>query len=236
MPGPDCMGPQGVAMPEVKELFLSLDNRKKLAKLVYDLLDSRYPDSRPLLHFSSPFELLIGVILSAQTTDRQVNEVSPALFRHFPDAVALGRAAPEEVEPLIHSTGFYRQKAKSIIGTAARITEVYGGEVPGSMEDLLTLPGVGRKSANVVLGHVFDEPAIIVDTHFSRVVRRLGLSGETAPERIETELTLAVEPEEQTRFSMIVNYHGRDTCFALKPECPYCPLKAHCLHYASLKA
>ncbi len=198
------------------------------AEAIYRILDARYPDSRPLLNFSSPFELLIAVILSAQTTDRQVNEVTGELFARFPDAAALAGADIRELEGIVRSTGFYRQKAKNIRAAAQGLVERFEGEVPGSMAELTSLPGVGRKSANVVLGHVYGKPAVIVDTHFSRVCGRLGLSNATNPEGIEREIRALIPADRQTRFSMIVNFHGRDICFARRPNCEECPLISHC--------
>lgn len=198
------------------------------ADAVYRILDARYPDSRPLLNFRNAFELLIAVILSAQTTDRQVNEVTPELFSRFPDARALAAAEIEELERIVRSTGFYRQKAKNIRAAAEGLVKRFGGEVPGTMEELTSLSGVGRKTANVVLGHVYGRPAVIVDTHFSRVCGRLGLSSATAPEGIEREIRELIPAERQTRFSMTVNFHGRDLCFARKPACRKCPLRDLC--------
>jgi endonuclease III len=198
---------------------------------IYDILNQRYPDPRTLLNFSNPFELLIGVILSAQTTDRQVNEVTPGLFAAYPDAAALGSAEPGAVENLVRSAGFYRQKAKNIIAVSSRLAEEYGSIVPSTMEELIHLPGVGRKSANVVLGHIYNRPAIIVDTHFSRVVRRLGLASEKPPEKIEKEIAAQLSPETHTRFSMVINYHGRDICLSRKPVCEKCPLQNCCDYF-----
>ncbi len=203
------------------------------AEKIFSLLDKHYNQQRVLLKYSNPFELLIGVILSAQTTDRQVNEISESLFSTFPDAAALSQAQSESVEEIIRSTGFFRQKAKSIIGAAKKLVEDYDGEVPATMEDLLTLPGVGRKSANVVLGNIYQQPAIIVDTHFSRVVQRLGLTSAKNPEKIESQLKELLIPEHQTRFSMTVNYYGRDVCFARNPDCGNCSLKQLCDYFST---
>lgn len=208
--------------------MVSMPDLRARADAVYRILDARYPDSRPLLNFRSPFELLIAVILSAQTTDRQVNEVTGKLFSRFPDAARLAAADVAEIEAIVRSTGFYRQKAKNIRAAAAGLVEGFDGEVPGTMEELTSLPGVGRKSANVVLGHVFGRPAVIVDTHFSRVCGRLGLSSAANPDGIEREIRELIPPERQTRFSMTVNFHGRDICFARKPNCRECPLLALC--------
>ena len=203
------------------------------AEKILSMLDAEYPEKRILLNFSNSFELLIGVILSARTTDRQVNEVTQELFSEFPDSAALSRARLERVEDIIRSTGFYRQKAKNIIAASQKLAEDFAGAVPDSMDKLLTLPGVGRKSANVVLGNIFGKPAVIVDTHFSRVVKRLGLTGESSPEKVEKALAAVLRPEIQTRFSTIINYFGRDVCFARKPACEKCVVSNLCNYYSN---
>ncbi len=198
---------------------------------IYSILDRRYADQRILLKYSNPFQLLIGVILSAQTTDRQVNEISESLFSAFPDAQALAEAPIPVVEEIIRSTGFFHQKAKNIIGTALKLVNDFNGDVPAKMKDLLTLSGVGRKSANVVLGNIYNQPAVIVDTHFSRVVQRLGLTSAKSPDKIESELIDLLRPEIQTRFSMIINYYGRDVCLSRNPDCSNCSLNTLCNYY-----
>ncbi len=180
------------------------------------------------------YQLLISVIMSAQTTDAQVNEVTPRLFSRYPGAEDLANAAQVDVERIIHSTGFYRTKARNIRGTARVLMEAFNGEVPSTMEELITLPGVGRKSANVVLGHCFGQPAVIVDTHFSRVVRRIGLTCESDPTRIEGDLKQLVSPDFQYRFSMLINRHGRKTCKARSPLCVDCPIFDCCDHGQSV--
>ncbi|MDA3950394.1 MAG: endonuclease III [Spirochaeta sp.] len=191
-------------------------------------LTEEYPDTPSMLSYRSPFELLIGVILSAQTTDDQVNAATPALFARFPDAAALAAAEPAEVEALIHSVGFFRQKAKSIVATAQMLVDEFDGRVPDSMEDLTRLRGVGRKSAGVILLHVYDTPAIIVDTHFGRVVRRLGFSTAAEPGRLERDVAAVLPPEYWNSASMRLNYHGRRFCFARKPDCAGCPVSDLC--------
>lgn len=198
------------------------------SRRVLELLRHEYPSLKPLLSFSNAFELLISVILSAQTTDAQVNEVTPALFRRYPTAAALAEAPQAELEELVRPTGFFRSKAGNIKNAAAALVENYGGEIPQSIEELVKLPGVGRKSANAVAGTLFGVPAIIVDTHFSRVCRRLELTSESAPERIERDLAAIVPERERTDFSMAVNYHGRYCCTARKPECGRCPVRSLC--------
>ena len=191
-------------------------------------LCSAYPDRRPLLVYGSPFELLIGVILSAQTTDAQVNLVTPELFRRYPAPADLARAEPDDVEPIVRSTGFYRNKTKSVIGAARVIHERHADRVPGTMEELVAIPGVGRKSANVILGVVHGQPAIVVDTHLMRVTNRLGFVIGRNPDKIERELREIVPADHQTDFSMAVNRHGRARCFARKPDCPGCEVRDLC--------
>ena len=195
------------------------------ARRSLELLDEIYPEIIQFLNFRSPFELLIGVILSAQTTDRQVNLVTPELFRRWPTAEALAQADPaKEVEPVIRSIGFFRTKARNICATARLVIE----GVPKTMDELLKLPGVGRKSANVILGTLYGKPALIVDTHCGRVARRLGLSLRSDPLGIERDLALVVAPTDQYRFSMKINNHGRRYCHARKPDCPACVLRDIC--------
>jgi endonuclease-3 len=199
------------------------------AVAVFERLDPVYPDKRPLLEYSTPFELLIAVILSAQTTDAQVNLVTPELFRRYPTPQRLAAADPAELETIIYSTGFYRAKAKNIRAAARSLAEDYGGELPRTMEELTRMPGVGRKTANVLLGVLYGLPAVVVDTHFGRVVRRIGLTTATAPERVERELAAVVPAEIRTHFSMAVNFHGRYVCTARAPACYRCPVVDLCL-------
>ena len=195
---------------------------------IYSRLIAEYPETKTLLTHRNRFELLIAVILSAQTTDAQVNRITPGLFEAYPDPKALAGARQGDVEKLIHSIGFYRVKAKNIRETARRICQDFGGEVPRDMDTLLTLPGVGRKTANVMRAQLDKAPAIIVDTHFGRVSRRLGLTEQTDPEKVEGELVKLVPTELQARFSMILNFHGRYTCKARRPECSRCSLADLC--------
>lgn len=201
---------------------------RDLARSVHELLDVAYPEKLGFLNYRNPYELIISVILSAQTTDRQVNRVTGALFSAYPAPADLARADIQDVERLIHSTGFYRAKAKNIIEAAETIHTQYHDTVPGTMEELLQIPGVGRKSSSVILGAVFNKPAIIVDTHFARVVRRLGLTATHQPEKIEQEIAALLMPGQQYRFSMTVNNHGRIVCHARKPECVKCLLHRIC--------
>jgi len=198
------------------------------ARIITEILNLEYPDRKPLLNYNNPFELLIAVILSAQTTDAGVNKVTPELFKLYPGPVELAAAEQNDVERIIHSTGFYRVKAANIIKTAAALQDRGDLSLPGTMKELTALPGVGRKTANVILYHIFNQPAIIVDTHFKRVSKRLGFTRFTDPEQIEKQLLKAVPKEIQSDFSMTLNLHGRKYCFARKPDCPGCPLKELC--------
>jgi endonuclease-3 len=187
-----------------------------------------YPEARISLDFKTPWQCLAATILSAQCTDERVNQVTPALFRTYPDARATARADPLRLQRLIVTTGFFRQKARALIEAARILVERFGGEVPGRMEDLTTLPGVGRKTANVVLGHVFGKPGMVVDTHVRRVSRRLGLSRNLDPDKIERDLSALLPPREWTRFSMSLILHGRRVCQARRPKCDTCALLPDC--------
>ena len=198
------------------------------AEAVSAILRKRYPDTTPILVYSTPFELLVAVILSAQTTDNQVNQVTPELFARFPTPEALAGAPLGELESIVHPTGFFRSKARNIKKAAAAIVATFGGSVPEKMEALLTLPGVGRKTAHVIRGVLFGHPAIIVDTHFKRVVTRIGLSSGGTPEAIEKDIARLVSPAQQFAFSMAVNNHGRQLCTSRSPACERCPVRPHC--------
>lgn len=204
------------------------NERKSRAAEIDRILDESSMATIRFLNSRDPFQFLISVILSAQTTDRQVNEVAVTLFSRYPDARALAHAESTDVKTIIRSTGFFNMKAKNIIACAQKLVSEFAGEVPQTMEALLTLPGVGRKTANCVLGDVFGKPAIIVDTHFSRVVQRLMLVDTSNPEEIELEIGKLISPSHQYRFSMTVNLHGRQTCHARKPVCASCTIRALC--------
>ena len=192
-------------------------------------LRARYPDATCALRHQNAFELLVATILSAQCTDARVNQVTPVLFARFPDAASMSRAGQEELEEIIRSTGFYRNKAKSIRGAAARITDTFGGEVPRTMEELLTLPGVARKTANVVLGNAFGIAAgVVVDTHVWRISKRLGLSRGRNPGALEQDLMRLLPQSEWTDFAHLLIFHGRQTCDARKPRCDACPIADLC--------
>jgi endonuclease III len=190
-----------------------------------------YPYAHPELDFENPFQLLVATVLSAQTTDLRVNMTTPALFAKYPAPEDLAAAQPEELEELIRPTGFFRAKAKSLLGLSAAIRDRFGGEVPGRLEDLVTLPGVGRKTANVVLGNAFGVPGITVDTHFARLSHRFGWTAETDPERIEKEVGEIFPRSEWTMLSHRVVFHGRRICHARKPACGACPVAPLCPSY-----
>jgi endonuclease III len=198
------------------------------AQRVASLLAAEYPDAHCMLDHRSPFELLVATILAAQCTDERVNMVTPALFQRFPDAPSMAEADIGELEALIRSTGFFHNKAKSIKGAASELTARFRGGFPRTMEELLTLPGVGRKTANVILGTCFDTPAIVVDTHFRRVTQRIGLAQSDDPDEIERELTALLPPERWTMFSHSVTFHGRRCCAARKPDHARCPVADLC--------
>ncbi len=201
---------------------------EKRALEIARLLAAEYPDARCLLDYKSPFQLLIATILAAQCTDERVNAVAPKLFARFPDPPAMAAAGIEELEELVRSTGFFHNKAKSIKGAAAALARDHKGDFPRTMEELVRLPGVGRKTANVVLGNCFSVPSIIVDTHVRRVVRRLALASRDDPDAIEGELRDLLPEREWTRFSHTVTFHGRRCCAARKPGCPRCPVEKLC--------
>ena len=187
-----------------------------------------YPDARCSLDHGDPLQLLVATILSAQCTDARVNQVTPALFARFPNARAFANASLAEVERLIQSTGFYHNKAKNIIRCCQQIVENHGGSVPATMEELVALAGVGRKTANVVLGNAFAVPGLPVDTHVTRLSLRLGLTRHSDAERIEHDLTALVPEREWTLFGLRLIYHGREVCDARKPLCEACELAGLC--------
>ncbi len=201
---------------------------KDIANNIFNLLDKHYPKEISFIHFKSNFQLLISVILSAQTTDRQVMGVVPYLFEKYPDPLSLSKGNLDDIMDIIKPVGFYKVKAANIKKTAIKLLEDFNGTVPNTIEQLITLPGVGRKSANVVVGTVFGKPAIIVDTHFGRVVRRLGLTLSEDPDKVEKDIALLIPEEKQYRFSMTANLHGREICRSRKPLCKACFLKSLC--------
>ncbi|MET8863631.1 endonuclease III [Nonomuraea sp. NPDC004580] len=203
------------------------------ARKMNRILAETYPDAHCELDFTNPLELLVATILSAQCTDKRVNMVTPTLFAKYPTVEDYAAADPSEMEEIIRSTGFFRAKTNSIIGMAQTVCERYGGEVPGKLKDLVTLPGVGRKTANVVLGNAFDVPGLTVDTHFQRLVRRFGWTEETDPVKIEHVVGGLLPRREWTIFSHRVIWHGRRICHARRPACGVCPLAALCPSYGT---
>jgi len=201
---------------------------KTRAEEVRIRLAREYPGAECALIHDNPFQLLTATILSAQTTDENVNKVTPALFAKYPTAHDLAQADPEEVERIVFTTGFYRSKAKNILGMARALDDKYDGEVPTELEELVKLPGVGRKTANVVRSVAFDLPGLPVDTHVGRLSRRLKLTNETDPVKAEHELNGLVPPEERGRFSLRLILHGRAVCDARKPACGRCVLADLC--------
>ncbi|AZR72853.1 endonuclease III [Anoxybacter fermentans] len=207
--------------------------KEKVEKiLIY--LEEKYPEAVCSLNFKNPFQLLIATILSAQCTDKRVNVVTKDLFKKYPDAFAFANADPKELQEAIRSTGFYRNKTKNIISCCRDLVKKYGGEVPQTLEELTSLAGVGRKTANVVLGDAFNIPRIVVDTHVKRLSRRLGLTREENPEKIEFDLMKIIPTERWTKFGHQMIYHGRTICKARNPKCDSCGLVEIC-EYPSIK-
>jgi endonuclease III len=196
---------------------------------LYARLRSLYPDAHVELDHETPLQLLIATILSAQCTDKRVNMVTPLVFRTFPTAQSLADANPAQLEEMIKSTGFFRNKTKSLIALGKALVERHLGEVPDSMEQLVRLPGVGRKTANVILGNAFDKnEGVVVDTHVGRLSVRLGLTRQTDPVKVEQELMKLVDREEWTMLAHVLIFHGRRVCFARSPKCPLCTLAEIC--------
>lgn len=201
---------------------------KRRARRINRELAELHPDARCELNFTNPLELLVATVLSAQCTDARVNKVTPALFERFTDAEDYAEADIEEVERYIRSTGFYHNKAKNLVGLGQKIVEDFGGEVPSDIEDLVTLPGVGRKTAHVIRGHIFGLPGLPVDTHFGRLCRRLGLTNQESPLKVEKEIGALIEPAQWTAFSDRLVFHGRRVCFARSPHCWECGIARLC--------
>jgi endonuclease-3 len=202
--------------------------KKRRVRAMFLRLHKAYPDIRCAIHFSTPWELLVATVLSAQCTDKLVNQVTPALFKNYPSIRVFAAADPAEVEKAVHSTGFYRNKTKNILGAAKEILKRFGGKVPRRMEDLVTIPGVGRKTANVILGNAFGVPGISVDTHMIRINRLLGLTRHTDPVKIEFDLMELVTQRDWTLYSHLIIHHGRVRCFARRPDCSNCEILRLC--------
>ena len=206
----------------------SMAEKRSRAKRILRDLTTAYPDARIALDFTTPLELLVATILSAQCTDERVNMVTPALFKKYRTAAAFTRASLPKLEAEIRSTGFYRAKARSLVGMAQALVDRHEGEVPRRRDALVALPGVGLKTANVVLGNAFGEQAIAVDTHVFRVSQRLGLAKSDAPDKIHDQLTEVLPRSSWTQATHLLITHGRRTCTARRPACPACPLRRLC--------
>lgn len=204
---------------------------KRRARRINKALAEKYPYAHAELDFRSPFELLVATVLSAQTTDVTVNQITPLLFARYPDARAMAEADPAAMEEIIKPTGFFRAKTRSLIALGTRLVDEYNGVVPGRLEDLVTLPGVGRKTANVVLGNAFGVPGITVDTHFGRLARRFGWTLSEDPVQIEFDVAKLFEPRDWTMLSHRVVFHGRRVCHSRKPACGACPVANWCPSY-----
>ncbi len=197
-------------------------------RVVLDFLEREYREARVLLDYEDPFELLVATVLAAQCTDERVNKVTPALFRSYPGPQGFAAASQAELEQAVRPTGFFRNKAKALRGLAAALVERHGGEVPATMDELAALPGVGRKTASIILGACFGADALPVDTHVGRVAYRLGLTASKEPGRIEADLARVVPEGSRWRFATRLGWHGRRICVARKPRCPECGLSRVC--------
>lgn len=197
------------------------------------MLAETYPEARAELDFTTPLELLVATVLSAQTTDVRVNATTPVLFERYPDAAALAGADPAEMEEILRPLGFYRAKTRAVMGLGRALVERYDGEVPPRLQDLVTLPGVGRKTANVVLGNAFGIPGITVDTHFGRLARRLGFTREEDPVKVEHAVGAIFPKKDWTMLSHHLVWHGRRVCHARRPACGACPVARWCPSYGA---
>lgn len=195
------------------------------------ILKERYPDAVCALGYAKDYQLMIAVRLSAQCTDARVNLVTPALFERFPTLESFAEATPEEVEPYVRSCGFYKHKARDIVLACRMLRDEYGGKVPDTMQELLRIPGVGRKTANLLLGDLYGQPAVVCDTHCIRIANRLGLAHGKDPEKVEQQLRASLPPEESSDFCHRIVLFGRDTCTARNPACGDCPLRPFCKEF-----
>ena len=205
--------------------------KKEKINLILEELDKLYPQAECALHYTKPYELLIATRLSAQCTDERVNKVTPALFKKYPTLEAFAEADFDELCEMVHSCGFFRGKAKSIIEMSRDILTRFNGKVPDNIEDLTSLSGIGRKTANLICGDIYGKPAIIADTHCIRLSNRLGLASSKNPEIVERQLKAIIPPERQTKFCHNLVHHGRAVCDARKPLCNECPLCKVCLYF-----
>ena len=208
-----------------------MPEKKVRAKVIYRQLSKNYPNVRCELDYNSAFQLLVATVLSAQCTDKRVNQTTPALFKKYPNPQKMAKADLRDIQNLVKSTGFFRAKAKNIKGLSNKIMEEFDGKVPSNLEDLITLPGVGRKTANVVLGHAFGIPGITVDTHFGRLSRRFGWSKQNNPVKVEFEVGELIPQKEWTNLSQRMIWHGRRVCHSRKPACGACALAKLCPSY-----
>jgi endonuclease-3 len=209
----------------------SLPEKKVRAKAIYRQLTKNYPNVRCELDYNSAFQLLVATVLSAQCTDKRVNQTTPALFKKYSNPKKMAKADLKDIQRLVKSTGFFRAKAKNIKALSNKIIEEFDGDVPSNLDDLITLPGVGRKTANVVLGHAFGIPGITVDTHFGRLSRRFGWSKQNDPVKVEFEVGDLIAEKEWTNLSQRMIWHGRRVCHSRKPACGACPLAKLCPSY-----
>lgn len=205
-----------------------LSETRKDARAIYRVLSKRYPNVRCELDFKNPLELTVAVVLSAQCTDKRINQITPALFKKYRRPIDYAKAPLAEIEDFIFSAGFYHAKARHLKGLGRKIVDDFNGEVPSTIEELITLPGVGRKTANVVLGHAFGIPGITVDTHFGRLSRRFGWTTSTDPVKVEHEVGELIPKKEWTNLSQRMIWHGRRVCHSRKPACGACPLAKQC--------
>jgi endonuclease-3 len=206
----------------------TFQDKQKRAMEIYRRLKKLYPNAHCELNFKNPLQLLVATILAAQCTDKRVNKVTPALFKTYKNAEQFASANRKELEELIQSTGFYRNKATSILNMSQKVCNEYGGQIPDDMDELVKLPGVGRKTANVLLGEAFGKPGITVDTHFGRLSRRFGWTKQTDPVKVEFEIAELIKPKYWTELSQLIIWHGRRRCHARKPACGACSLAELC--------
>src|SRR3990172_8329026 len=205
------------------------------AKKVLDILEKEYPGAKVALNFNPPLELLIATILSAKCTDERVNKTTPAIFKRFKKAKDYSEVDIQELEGYISSINFFRNKAKNIQACCKKIVNEFGGEIPDTLERLITLPGIGRKTANIVLGGAFGKDAIAVDTHVKRVSNRIGLASSDNPDKIEEELCRIIQQKRWARATNILIFHGRNTCVEKKPKCDICKVRNYCDYYTTIK-
>jgi len=209
----------------------SLVQKKVRARVIFGILSKSYPNVRCELNYKTAYQLLVATVLSAQCTDKRVNQTTPALFKKYPNPLKMSQADIKDIQRLIKSTGFYRAKAKNIKRLSSKIVTDFDGMVPNKLESLIALPGVGRKTANVVLGHAFGIPGITVDTHFGRLSRRFGWSNQMNPVKVEFEVGDLIPEKEWTNLSQRLIWHGRRVCHSRKPACGACPIAKYCPSY-----